>query len=711
MGKYKRYMCLVLVILLIFSLSACKKEVRGADSYIMKVKDSSLNVSASVNDENVFVDTTPLTELVRVSRTDMTALLFSENNFAVSAYDSGSGKIWRTLPEEYRSESTGEILLTLLIDGNEYVMSSRSDSFMNNGVSYEINENSVTVNYRFNRILEDKRVIDVTVPVEYIGEDGAVTVNVDCSKLKSKDCDKDIVVKSISLLPYFGAFSSGTKEDFLLIPDGSGAIVSCKAALEKESFTVRVYGDDLSYESTQGASAIIPAFGMKSGDSSFVAVIREGAELSRINAEKATKKEGYNRVYPEFEITPTKKNEDGSFFVSSAAFGGKISVTYRLLSKGSADYVGMASAARELLIEQEKLSSLSSADGEQYPFNLRIIGSMNTETEDGRIKKSYPCNYSQCQDILMSLKAKDVNSINLIYQGVLGDDYSASLRFGTASGLSELSEYSALSGVRIFPSADLFVSDKAGDGAGLSIDGADTKADGGYICSADSIEENSKKLLSKLIETEFDGVYISDASSVLCSDFTQGTGNARSEAARSIEKEITAASAVKKLMVEKGNLYSLKYADTVIGLPDKAFYETSKSVESVPFVQAVLHSVADYSHSPINLSEDSTDDFLRAVEYGAIPFYEWYYENNGDEENPDSRYYMNSITQAQSNYVRMRDTFSDLKTERITGHSKIKKGVYLTEYGNSTQIYVNYNEKAVTVSGVTVDAKSYIRVN
>ena len=312
----------------------------------------------------------------------------------------------------------------------------------------------------------------------------------------------------------------------------------------------------------------------------------------------------------------------------------------------------------------------------------------------------------------MSLKAKDVNRINLVYEGLLNENYSPSVRLAINGSLTELYDYSALSGVKIFASADLLSSEgSSGNNGSIAIDGTASHTGSDYIINAQSIEDNSKKLLSAMRETELNGICIGDASSVLYSDFCKGVTSMRSETVKAAEKEIRAASAVKELMVETGNLYSLKYADTVIGLPEKAFYETSSSVESVPFVQAVLHSVTDYSHSPINLSEQSDDAFLKAVEYGAVPFYEWYYENNGDEENPNERYYMNSITQAQSNYIRMRDTFSDLKNERITAHAKIKKGVYLTEYGNSAQIYVNYNDKAVTVSGVTVEAKSFIRVN
>ena len=58
----------------------------------------------------------------------------------------------------------------------------------------------------------------------------------------------------------------------------------------------------------------------------------------------------------------------------------------------------------------------------------------------------------------------------------------------------------------------------------------------------------------------------------------------------------------------------------------------------------------------------------------------------------------------------MSSVLSDLRDKKITAHSEVKSGVFRTEYGSSISIYVNYNDKDVTVNGVTVEANSFIRI-
>ena len=55
--------------------------------------------------------------------------------------------------------------------------------------------------------------------------------------------------------------------------------------------------------------------------------------------------------------------------------------------------------------------------------------------------------------------------------------------------------------------------------------------------------------------------------------------------------------------------------------------------------------------------------------------------------------------------------FSDLQDQRITSHEEIKENVMRTIYSSGSEIYVNYNNKAVTVSGITIDPQGFMRVN
>jgi hypothetical protein len=102
--------------------------------------------------------------------------------------------------------------------------------------------------------------------------------------------------------------------------------------------------------------------------------------------------------------------------------------------------------------------------------------------------------------------------------------------------------------------------------------------------------------------------------------------------------------------------------------------------------------------------------FLRSVEYGAVPHFEWYYTDNSTDESKDKYNYSNSINEAQLYYQRMSSALSDLRNARITAHEKVKSNVYMTEYEGSTKVYVNYRKTAVTVDGVTIEPRSFVRV-
>lgn len=724
MFKIKRYFSLLLLPACLLLLFGCGKDGSASSVYI-KAGETVHQVSALLNDRSLYIDSIKRSDLRQIIRTDMVSLYFGESNCSVSLYEAGSGKLWRSLPEEYIDGAPCVISVNVIIDGKEYTLDSQSDSLGSDTASYEITDNGVLVTYSFRRTMEDGTRLDLTVPAEFISIDGTMVAQIDCRDIAEKENSEGVILRSISLLPYFGSYTQGSTGDYILLPDGCGLTLdTSKYADKKESFSVNVYGADPSQNESGGAAAVIPAFGMKRGSTSFAAVIDEGAELATIKAERASKKSGYNRVYAEFEITPTTKNKDGSFYVSKESYEGKIRISYRFLSGDNAEYIGMASACRELLIRSGDLVTDNIDTTGEYPFNLSLVA--YGEAADS--KEQVLCNFSQGYDILSALKAKDINNINLRYKalfdgGIMQENIAKTKinsSLGTADELQELCEYALSGSVTIYPDTRLISADSK---RGFSSSALSLSEEKSFVKNSDfgngtfefigvnSIEDNTKAMLSIFRDSNFEGICLSDAGSVLYSDFTQGSTHLRTDTANIIYAQSNAVSANKKLMTEKGNLYSVKYSSVIIDLPQFASYRKTANCSQVPFIQAILHGIADYSMSPVNLYSNTTNGFLKCVEYGGIPYYEWYHLDNGTEEEKDKYFYMNSIAEAQLGYERMKNTFSDLRGARITDHRQVKKNVFVTEYDGSTLVYVNYNNKAVTVSGVTVDAKSFIRVN
>ncbi len=718
MLKSRRYICILLTVLLSFSLFGCGRKTKSADSYTMKKKEESVAVSADKVNNNIYFDNTKKEKLNEVSTTDMLTLYYNEQKESISLYDSGAEKLWRGLPSKYNGEKTGLVTVTVLSSGNEYELFPSH----NKENSIEYTDKGLKVTFLFSAETESGNEIGYSLPVEFTDDGGMLKVTTDCSKITETAENKNTVIISINLLPFFGAFYSSSEGDCLIIPDGCGALVDPAKATGK-SYETRIYGADPSLNENEESFSVLPVFGIKHGSGAIAAVITDGDTVARIKAETEGKKGGFNRVYPSFDITPVCENENDSYLVSEKKYEGIISVSYRFLSKDSADYIGIAGACRELLIRNsDLLASNINKDGD-YPFNLSIIGTSPVTDSEGKQKLLTLTDYSQCLDIIESLQAKDINRINLRFKGLLDggtlqkDIENASLL--AKNGLSELTGYALKTDVSVFTDVHLFSS---GADSGftdyavkLSSDPSQfTKAvlskDGYELAAVKTVADKTKAMLSELRKNSFEGLCLSDAANILYSDFSSGEAMLRNETAELIAGQMGAVAATKNLMVEKGNLYAIKYAEVITELPSTAFYK-GKGVTEIPLIASILHGILDYSFYPVNTAKNSTNALLKCAEYGAVPSYEWYGTDLGTDEESDSYYYMNSVADAQNAYTRMKNTFSDLRTERITDHQNIRKNVYMTQFGSGTKIYVNYGKKPVTVSGVTIEAESFVRVN
>lgn len=718
MFKSRKYICILLTVLLSFSLFGCGRKTKTADAYTMKNKEESITVSTEKLNSRIYFDNTKKEKLKKISTTDMLSLYFNEEKTSISVYDSGAGKLWRGLPTKYGGEKTGLVSITVLSSGNEYELfpSNNTENYV------EYTEKGVKIIFLFSAETESGTEIGYSVPVEFTDNGGMLVVTADCSQISQTGKNKNTVIKSINLLPFFGSFYGSADGDYLVIPDGCGILID-PSQVKGKSYKTKVYGSDPSLNEKDKSSSVLPVFGLKHGSGAVAAVITDGDAIAEINARTEDKNGGFNRVYPSFDITPVSENKDGSYLVSSKNYNGTLSVSYRFLSKDSADYIGIAGACRELLIRSSDLTTGNINEGSDYPFNLSIIGTAPVTDAEGKIKLTALTDYSQCLDIIESLKAKDINRINLRYKGILNggalqkDVENASL--SDKNGLSVLTDYALKTDVSVFTDIYLF---SAGADSGFSDYSVNLSSDPSQftkalltennyeLTSTKTITDKTKAMLSELRKNGFEGLCLSDGANILYSDFSSGEVMLRNETAELIKNQMGAIAATKTLMVEKGNLYGIKYAEVITDLPSSAFY-SGKGVTEIPLTAAVLHGILDYSFSPVNIAKNSTRALLKCAEYGAVPSFEWYATDSGTEEEADSYYYMNSVSDAQNAYMRLKDTFSDLRTERITDHKNIRKNVYMTQFGSGTKVYVNYGKKPVTVSGVIIEAESFVRVN
>lgn len=679
----------------------------------------------------------------KVAASGLIELYIDPKTHSLCIFETTKGKLWSALPllddvasgEELVSNAS-MVSLEIIGGTDVYHLNSQDNSVAYGKASHSLIDNGAVFVFDIfsdaktaEKQTYEKTDIGFRVTLTVTLADGSMIVSATHSNITG---NPDAHIENISLLNCFGAYNDSGVDDFLLVPDGCGAII--KTAIYDESFeelSFSVYGDDPSAETETSGSAIIPAFGIKHGDSAFVSLIQKGDAVATVNARKAKSLSEYNTVYPEFEITPVLY-ENETLYISKSSSVSEISLCYRFLSGNNATYSGLASACREQLIRNSVLSTKTVDVDDYLPFFLTLTGAVK--------KSACPIKYlstltdfEQAKDMLTRMKNKGINDINIRYSGIFSggldskdiDGTSVLMRLGGTEKLSELYEYVTTQKMSLYLDINL-LSSATGFSSGNALD--IKKDSSAYIPESELADYMGEELserrfrglskLSKLIASVlsdtryygFTGYCLNDVGSVLYSDFSS-TGLLRDAASDEIAAAIAPLSTGHSTMASIGNFYMLKNVDSVINIPVNSTVPQSGAYFSVPFVQLVLHGIVDYAGDPINTSINLNEALLKYIEYGACPHFEWNYESLSGQTKNDPFYYDNTINEAAEFYAQANETLNDLRDARMTDHYEVDDGVFCTEYDTGSMIYVNYTDNNFSTLGIVVEARSFLRVN
>ncbi len=723
--------------------SSCSKK---EESGVKTVKSAAArNIITNLSDDaSIHYSKSEESFSVKAATSGFIELLVDPETNSFGIRETTQNHIWSALPL-LNKIADGEKLVTdssmvslKIVGGTDtYYLNSQDNSVAYGKASYIPVDNGITFIFDIFANEEtaaktsyEKSDIGFNVTVSAILKDGSMTVNCTHTNITG---NPDACIEDIELLNYFGAYNDTRDGDFLLVPDGCGAIIKTSIYDESfESLSFDVYGSDLScLNEKETESATVPAFGIKHGNTAFVSLIQSGDAVASINAKKATQISEYNTVYPSFNITPVIY-EDETFYISKASAVNEISLCYRFLAGGNATYAGLASACREQLIRNSVLSTKTVDVGDYIPFYLTLTGSAKNSL--GPVKYlSNLTTFEQAKDMLTRMKNKGINNISIRYAGVFDGGLDSKdivssdimLRLGGTEKLSELYNYVSSQKMSLFLDVNLISSASGFSGSAASDIKKNTASFTPENTLVDFMEETvterqlrSLKKLKSIIASvlsdtryyAFSGYCINDAGSVLYSDFSSG-GMLRNDAAEVINSAIAPLSTGHSVMAVKGNFYMLKNVDSVINIPLGTSVAQSGAYQAVPFVQLILHGIADYAGEPINTGINLHETILKNIEYGACPHFEWNYEPViGITEN-DIFYYDNTINAAADYYKEANETLNDLRDARITDHYEVADGIFCTEYDTGARIYVNYTNTDYSVLGVVIEARNFLRVN
>ena len=472
--------------------------------------------------------------------------------------------------------------------------------------------------------------------------------------------------------------------------------------------------------------------------------------MGGVQAQIANSTTPYNTVSPWFtyytndipvsEIVKQQQSTVTTYIYSEKKPTSIYSIRYHFLYGENASYAGMAQYYQKYLIQKGDIQKReTSAD---LRLDVNILGAITKK----QLKFFIPMKvqvaaskFNDVQRLTEEMTGDGVRNLNLVYQGAIngGMDYMVpnslclEKSLGSTEEFTQLNEYIQSIKSDLFLTVDFTKVYKKGNGLDVNSEisrfinkepavfssyypsskdrdisrGAYLINPMSYASIIDSFNNSKQSVSAKTLFVSSLGSYLS------------GNYDDRHELTREDSKNLTAA-ALKNLsesgysmMIDGGNQYALKYADSVIDIPVTSS-ELSMESYSVPFVSMVLHGYLDYSGPVLNQQGNYTEALLKNIENGAGLNY---LLMTGDQliltDTAYSDYYAVTASKWQdeivATYADLNKTFAGLSNCTITDHKKLADKVFQTVYSNGTSIFVNYNDEAVTVNDTTIGAMSY----
>lgn len=674
-------------------------------------------------------------DYITVATSGLIKLLFDEETATIAVHDTSSDKIWSTLPQSDVTKQISSYPIEMVLsngDNKVYTLNSQDNSVAFGNFKYSLGDQEVSVTYTLSPdketgikdiSLAENGDIRADITITYKLEDGSLYVTVGMNHLTLPE---DTYLERITILNNFGAYENGGTDDYIFVPDGSGALIM--TGIEDKDFSslsLDVYGSDAGVtKNTDETQCLLGAFGIKNGESAFLCTIEQGDAIASINAERNSDTT-LNSVYSSFNVTDilVKQNKNNITKIYGEQYRNEIKLCYRFLSGKLATYSGMATACRENLIRNSVLPARTlNADTEHLPMIISLQGGYVNE----KGKYITLTTYEQALSLMTLLKAKGVNNVYLKYDGLheeanngVNNDFGEFKKsLGDDSKYEELYSYMNSQKFSLFIDTDMITYNasscaKAIDGKRIITEAENTfplATKPQVFLPMARFEDRINNMLDVSENISFDGYSLNDVGRYLYSDYS-GQFHSRTQSQKEISSQISVLASSKALMIDTGNFYSVKNASVINNLPITPLAYTEKNAYvGIPFVQMLLHGMTEYSVAPLNTINDSKTVFLKSVEYGCLPSAQWYCTNYN--EALDKTYYFNSnINEMVEYYSKAENALGELRSSRITSHFIVQSGVYCTEYDNSIKVYVNYNGYDVTINGVIIGARDCVTIS
>lgn len=559
-----------------------------------------------------------------------------------------------------------------------------------------------------------------------------------------KETNKDNRLQSLYMYPFFGA-TKGVQADkgYMLIPDGSGALVSLnQQTIATQPFVGRVYGDDLGMNGSLSDTGqmsdslalapdqiYIPVFGIthQEGGNAFVSMITGGAPYSEIRSYPSGVTTVYNWtvakwIYREQYFQPVDKKGKGVNLNQEVKNEFDASLKVMLLSGTQADYSGMANRVQRELIRQGELPASKQDGAKSIPLHIEILAADSQKQMIGR--EVIPmATLPQMEQMIDDLRAHEVDRMVVVVRGwTKGGASGASpthFPFEDKVGSGDdwkafVEKYKAL-GIPVYFFTDYVVVDKSAGGFG-KVDIAQSVSKqllslyNAHVLQPSSTWKLFEREISAFKKNGMANIAMDSLGAMLFSNY----GKSASTRSQSMEtyKSMLSEHSSGNIALYRPNQYLWKYTDRMMDVPMHSsgfLLET----EQVPFLQLVLKGYVDYYTPASNFYANPQEELLRMIDYGSYPSFFLTHEdpikllNTGSSWLYTSQY---SVWKDQivKQYRTVTDALQPVADATFEKREEVQEGVFRNRYSNGTVIYINYAMDAVTVDGILIPAQGFL---
>ncbi len=696
---------------------------------------------------------------VKAASNDRFILAYDEATTFVSLTDKQTGEVWYSNPpialgtDPYTEgiANTGIRSVLHLRYTNESLQEKETNSYsgsvMKKSAPVSLVEDGLRVDYNF----KDVKAI---IPVQYkLTEDG-MTAEILYNEIDTTDSKN--FINNMDFLTYFGA-AGEEDEGYLVIPDGSGAIIDFNNQKNSDGirYTKEFYGTDMAQVITteivtsRNENITLPVFGMVKNGNGMLAEVTSGAEVATLNAATSGNRlvGAYNVIYTtatyriNYEIPLMGQVSSDTSIAMYNAQDPVADETYTIqfhFTDGKDDtYMTLAGAYRDTLIERGWL-----AQGDiQNELYVDFYGAVSKKKSFVGIvynARETLTSFGQAQEILGDLKAGGVTEISANYLNFSNDFFAGDMEIelepsgslGGKTDLAALMAYANENGTSVSLSADFVTLPSNGHGYSTTRDTADVINISPIKVYPFSLHGNTMDLTKKpyflvqgekyatgvdqlieAMEESGNKALFFDADAVQLYSDLAPNGLQRgalvdvqgAQFARLVE-------AGASITMSNPNAYLFAYANDIVDVPVCSSKELVFDGD-IPFLQAVLRGVKNIGGESMNITDVSDEAFLRHVEFGTHMKYGLINAESEALLNTDHTFlysatYTNFAEQIKARYADYTVYSDAVGDAKMVGHTR-ENGVATVTYDNGVKVIVNYNNKAVTVAGATVEAMDF----